>query len=266
MKVFNELEQLLNERSEKLQWIIKEKEYALKKAPEGLLRVTKCRTTTQYFVRTDSCDFNGKYIKQKDKELACRLAQKEYDLKVLDKAKKELLGINNILNTYSKGTFEKAIHELSRGKADLVVPIQLSDEEFIAEWMNQSIERPYYHVENAKYDNGNGVMMRSKSEVMIANLLDKMGIPYIYEKPLKLSATKTVMPDFTLLDMRYRKEVYLEHLGMMDDMDYVMRNMEKIKEYQQHGYYLGRQLLVTYETSIEPIDIGQVKKMLEEYL
>lgn len=52
--------------------------------------------------------------------------------------------------------------------------------------------------------------MRSKSEVIIADLLNKEGIPYRYEFPLYLKEFNTVYPDFTILNVRKRKEIYWE--------------------------------------------------------
>ncbi|MFM9532556.1 hypothetical protein [Lysinibacillus sp. IITD104] len=55
-------------------------------------------------------------------------------------------------------------------------------------------------------------MVTTKSEVFVANILDKMEIEYYYEEPLDVSG-KTYIPDFTL---RYQgKTAYLEHLGML---------------------------------------------------
>lgn len=60
-------------------------------------------------------------------------------------------------------------------------------------------------------------MVRSKSEVIVANILDKMKIEYSYEEPLDVNG-KTFIPDFTL---RYQgKTAYLEHLGMLRNKSY----------------------------------------------
>ncbi|TOI85635.1 hypothetical protein CGI50_24830, partial [Vibrio parahaemolyticus] len=42
-----------------------------------------------------------------------------------------------------------------------------------------------------------GEMVRSKSEVIVANILAMMNIEYFYEKPLNVRG-KTYIPDFTL--------------------------------------------------------------------
>ena len=76
---------------------------------------------------------------------------------------------------------------------------------------------------------------------------------------------KTVIPDFTLLDIRHRKEVYLEHLGMMDKPEYVERNIRKLQDYERSGIFIGKNLLLTYETEKNPLDLNLVDKMLDSY-
>ena len=74
-----------------------------------------------------------------------------------------------------------------------------------------------------------------------------------------------VLPDFTLYDIRTRKEVYLEHLGMMDNEEYFYKAFNKIREYENAGLYLGDRLLITYETLENPLDTKQVRLRLKSY-
>lgn len=48
--------------------------------------------------------------------------------------------------------------------------------------------------------------VRSKSEVIIADILNQEGIPYRYECPLQLKGWGKVYPDFTVLSERERPE------------------------------------------------------------
>ena len=90
-----------------------------------------------------------------------------------------------------------------------------------------------------------GDMVRSKSEVIIANLLHERGIEFRYEKPLYATAEGTMyLPDFTLL---WRgEEYYWEHLGRLDLPEY--REKWAFKEQWYHKHFPGR-LLVTREGS-----------------
>lgn len=50
------------------------------------------------------------------------------------------------------------------------------------------------------------------------------------------------------------KEMYWEHLGMMDDSNYVENALQKIALYEQNGIFPGKNLILTYETGKNPIN------------
>jgi len=62
-----------------------------------------------------------------------------------------------------------------------------------------------------QYRTRNGIFVRSKSEVLIANFLHDRRISFEYERPLVLGNT-FLRPDFYLPDC----QVYIEHLGLYD--------------------------------------------------
>lgn len=93
----------------------------------------------------------------------------------------------------------------------------------------ESSKQKRYFEEKLIHKTIRGEMVRSKSEVIVANILDKMNIEYLYEEPLNVSG-KTYIPDFTL---RYQgKTAYLEHLGMLSDKSYKKRWDEKRANYE----------------------------------
>lgn len=59
-----------------------------------------------------------------------------------------------------------------------------------------------------------GELVRSKSEVIIANLLDGLGIPYGYEQPFMGPDGSVRYPDFTVDDAESGRRLLIEHLGM----------------------------------------------------
>ena len=111
-----------------------------------------------------------------------------------------------------------------------------------------------------------GERVRSKSEVMIADLLNKETIPYRYEYPLYLKGFDLVYPDFTVLNVKKRKEIYWEHFGMMDDSEYVEKAMKKITVYAQNGIFPGINLIVTFETRKTPLNQKMAMLVIKEYL
>lgn len=107
--------------------------------------------------------------------------------------------------------------------------------------------------------------MRSKSELNIANTLYKMEIPYKYKCPFVLMNGRTVHPDFTILDIVNRREIYWEHRGMMDDRMYLKQSVQRIKEYRKSGIYVGDNLLITEETSTLPLGTDEIEDIARHF-
>lgn len=63
-----------------------------------------------------------------------------------------------------------------------------------------------------------GDMLRSKSEVIVANLLHERQIPFVYERPLFAPDGTLRLPDFTVTSRG--RTYYWEHLGLLDQGRY----------------------------------------------
>ena len=80
-----------------------------------------------------------------------------------------------------------------------------------------------------------GDLVRSKSELVIADKLHARGIDYAYEQPLVLPNGRTRYPDFTIADHARGVTFYWEHLGMLDNHRYRDRWEGKRAEYLKCG-------------------------------
>ena len=80
-----------------------------------------------------------------------------------------------------------------------------------------------------------GDLVRSKSELVIADKLHARGVDYAYEQPLVLPNGRTRYPDFTIADHARGVTFYWEHLGMLDDPGYRARWERKRAEYLECG-------------------------------
>ena len=69
-------------------------------------------------------------------------------------------------------------------------------------------------------------------------------------------------PDFTLLNIKERKEVYWEHFGMMDDREYRDEALMKIREYESNGYYQFNSVIWTFESVKYPINTKVIRDLL----
>ncbi len=100
----------------------------------------------------------------------------------------------------------------------------------------------------------------------IANTLNKLKIPYKYECPLEVRKGLCFYPDFTVLNVRKRKVYYWEHRGMMDDREYAKHAVSRIKEYESNGIIIGKNLIISEETSSTPLGSNDIIRLIDAYL
>ena len=102
-------------------------------------------------------------------------------------------------------------------------------------------------------------------------------MPYRYEFPLLMDKNAAdpdfpdydfcrLHPDFYCLNLRTRGEFAWEHFGMMDDPDYATRATEKLQLYAENGFFPGKNLIVTMETSRKQLSSKMLKAIIQTYL
>ena len=235
-----------------------------KKVPaEAKLRTTRNGNVYQYFIREKGTDTNGKYIKKAEMEKAEILAQIEYDEKLILILQRITEDWKKLETDGAEDPFEYTLEQMAPGKRVLIKPPYITDECYLNTWKKQEFERLTFREDTPEFYTKKGLRVRSKSEVIIAEMLDDMNIPFIYEKPLKLK-NEIVHPDFTLLDIKDRKEIYWEHFGMMDDMEYRNNAFYKIRSYESNGYCQHDTFIWTFETSKYPLNTKAIRKMIVE--
>jgi len=280
--------------------ILKLKEKAQKNLPQGHLRIEQknCGHRVQFYHVTTPTNPRGLYIPRSHSALVQRLAQKDYDYKLIKllnlqiKALEKLLYLtdNKITDLYAK---------LCPARKNLIIPITLTNEQYATQWQELTWSGCPFTTESQKYSTSRHELVRSKSEVIIADTLARHGIPYRYEYPLelkvkgtvggsnstdshiantghtpsiqesrtnRLTTSHTVYPDFLCLNLRTRQEFYWEHFGLMDDPDYVERTIQKIKEYAENNILPGKNLLFTMESANCPLNIRQIENLINEFL
>lgn len=95
-----------------------------------------------------------------------------------------------------------------------------------------------------KHETLSGELVRSKSEVIVANILFQSGIPFEYEKLLIAPGGPPKSPDFTV--EWEEKTYYWEHLGMLDVEDY--RRQWELKKAWYEASFPG-QLITSRESA-----------------
>ncbi|MCR4579418.1 MAG: hypothetical protein K5681_03625 [Treponema sp.] len=258
-----------------LNQILKLKNAAIKHAPPGKIRVIRNKGHLQFYKRNTTADLQGKYLPCSQRKIALTLLQKEYDLKALAAAKKELELLQDFLHKYEEANVSLVYDKLSPLKQGCCNPVTLPDTSYEKKWLAQEYSGKELSTESAGLYTENDELVRSKSEVIIANTLKTYGIPYKYEYPIPIEIKTWNMnnnrscyfhPDFYCLNLKTRQEYAWEHFGMMDDADYATKAAEKLMIYQENGFFPGKNLIITMESNVRPLSTKDIKKVIEAYL
>lgn len=234
--------------------------------PPGNLRINKNRGIPRYYHVTEANDTHGRYIRKENLELARKLAEKDYLNKLFKKSEAELRDINNYLSNHTQSDLEDIYTFTNDYRKNLITPLVLSDELYVQQWENESYETNPYYKDEKIYPTKKGDLVRSKSEVLLADMYYELGIPYRCEAEICLRDGSKKYPDFTLLDVKKRRIIYHEHLGLIDDDGYRKRNLRKLDEYRRSGIYLGKNLIITYEGEGSYLNIKEIRQMIKEML
>lgn len=233
--------------------------------PEGTLRLSKSQGCVQYYRCKKGSPHNGEYIQKQDFKLAQQLAQKAYDEKVLSYTEKVIANINRLLKIYR----DEKIADIYAGehieRQKLITPIEPTYEQRLEEWLAKPYQGKGFVEGTSVILTNSGHRVRSKSEKILADYFDSIGLIYKYECPINLKGYGTVYPDFTFLS-RSGKEIYWEHEGMVDNPDYARTAVQKIESYERNGIFPGENLILTFETSTTAINTELVKTMVKKFL
>ena len=115
-----------------------------------------------------------------------------------------------------------------------------------------------------------GEEVRSKSELIIANMLHDAGIPYHYELVLAFSVepgfVDIAFPDFTVMNIRTGKVMYWEHFGMLDNQRYFSDYVKKMENYSSYGHLPGRDVIMSFETAESGLRTKTVAALINQFL
>ena len=115
------------------------------------------------------------------------------------------------------------------------------------------------HLEALIHRTRNGTAVRSKSEVVVADILEALEISYQYEQPLYSRADPKDfrLPDFTV---SFEGDVYYwEHLGMLNLPNYRMAWERKLQWYQDNNF--DRQLITSEDSPNGGINAVEIERL-----
>ncbi|TCD28643.1 hypothetical protein EZ456_04435 [Pedobacter psychrodurus] len=108
-----------------------------------------------------------------------------------------------------------------------------------------------------------GLMVRSKSEVIIANELEYRLLPFEYERQYTGKNGEKRIPDFSFTDSA-GDLIILEHLGMLSVPGYRADWEKKKQFYLDNGFIEGETLFITTESEAGGIDSKAIERIIDQ--
>lgn len=265
----NNIVREINRHAIELEEMLRQMEQFMENTPEGWLKCETRGKKTYYY----HCHGDGKgkkqrkYIRRNEQKRAQTLAQKGYVLDLKRETEKELNVCRRFLRSFGQIKRNDVYRSLSNPRKGLVIPMKGTLEEKTQSWEKEVTEPVEFHAENLRFETEQGEFVRSKSELILANMFYRYRdeIWYKYERPLHLKDHNrdiTIYPDFTLFHRATGKLLYWEHAGRMDDPEYADHFVRKMNLYLANHIFPGEQLIFSYESLGNPLNIHLAKKML----
>lgn len=204
------------------------------------------------------------YISKKNKKYAEKLALKKYYEVELESLIQELNAIDICLAHYPKTNMSDEFLERNPEYQRLLSGLVSPSNCIVASWLKEEYDKNKGYPEGLKFKTNQGSLVRSKSEVIIANLLSSHNIPFRYECGLNLNGL-TIYPDFTIMHPVTNQIFYWEHLGLIDNPSYAHSAMTKLQTYMSNNIFPTINLITSYETKDNPLDIGMIEELVKYY-
>lgn len=210
-------------------------------------------------------DDKKKYLSKDNRRLAEQLAAKKYYSLTLSHLVNEKEALERFFKVYSISKADAINHLLETpGYQDLFSTYFSSKSSDLTEWANASFPSNPHHPEKLIHKTATQLLVRSKSEAMIALFLQTNHIPFRYECELQLG-NSIFYPDFTIRHPKTKEFYYWEHFGLMDDFEYSQKAYSKLQIYNNHQIIPTINLITTFETQDHPLTIDVIQKTIEHY-
>lgn len=206
------------------------------------------------------------FLPHAEKSKAQRILFREYKEFLLKNVRLDQKLLSSYLN--HKALMESEFMQRfksSKDYADLLSECFEDVDAEILEWILEPFRTNELYAEHLIHETKSHIMVRSKSEVLIADALYDNNIPFKYECPLVLNGS-IYYPDFTCMNPYTKKIYYWEHFGLLDDANYANKTLAKENIYISNGIIPSVQLITTYETKEYPLVRKTIQRNINTFL
>ncbi len=221
----------------------------LKTAPKGNLLVKPRRKGNSYYWSVEEKRGSGRSRKQininDNPQMIHALLEKRLQKEIAKRCEGNLKLLENLKNQYQPIDNSAIEDTLPMQHQEI---IQTHSSQKVEQWQREPYSKAAFNPDIHIHETDCGLLVRSKSEQLLANALYAYGIPFHYEEELvhQTGIRRRIFPDFTIL-LPNGERILWEHLGSLSRRDYCENTAEKMHIFQLSGYTIGRNLILTMD-------------------
>lgn len=261
-KFYDPIIEILEKERIRIQGEIIHLEKWLKTHERNVIKVRKKNNHYRYSIKLNDKE---KYIPVSNNNYLRDNLTTTYAFHLLPQLKADFIAIEEMLKKYDPSKRSLIYSNMSAGRKAFVTPYYMSPEEKLAAFRAVKIPVFEYAGSSTPFRTRHGEMVRSKSELFIADELQQYEIPYHYEEEIILDGN-VFHPDFIVMNPRTGQKYIWEHFGRMGDPKYVANALNKINFYCLCGFIPGKNLIATFEAEGTPLNPDVARKMIKEFL
>ena len=235
-------------------------ERELSQLPSGELFCYKVEDTEYYSERVPAKGNRKKESRRgitKDRERVYKLVRKQYAKRAVAVLEKDLKAFDTLLRWYKPADENSVMEDFLKKHPELTNGIYYGQMNY-KEWTEQFEAKNDFYTDSLKSTAADGTKRRSLGEIIIGSRLEFYGIPYRFEAEIDHPDISYV-PDFTIIRPRDGKVIYWEHLGDVNDQDYLEGSKHKLDYYERYGIVPWDNLIISFSQS----DYGINEKLID---
>ncbi len=242
-------------------------------APKGSLLARKRKQKTDYYHVVDEKK-KGKESKRIRKQininqnlaLILQLTDKLIQQRILRKSQNNLFYLKKLHDKYMPADYNSISTQLGPSYSHVIMQ---QKKQYLEQWRNMPYPKAPFDSRYHIHETDSGEMVRSKSEQIIMNTLYTYPLVVHYEEEFLyktgVPGINRCYPDFTII-LPDGSRIIWEHLGRLDDPEYCRRTAVKLNLYQQNGYVIGKNLILTMDDDKGNISSALVIDAIEHYI
>lgn len=242
-------------------------------APRGSLLARKRKKKTDYYQVVDEKKKKGDDKRKRkqinitpNQELILQLTDKLIQQRILRRSLKNIFYLKKVKDNYLPADFNSVSAQLGASYDQV---IRQQKKQHLEQWRNMPYPKAPFDARYHIHETDSGEMVRSKSEQIIMNTLYTYPLVVHYEEEFLykngVPGINRCYPDFTII-LPDGSRIIWEHLGRLDDPEYCRRVAIKLNLYQQNGYVLGKNLIITMDDDKGNISSALVIDAIEHYI